>query len=112
MTNLDLEIETESLMSPRRLSRRLDAAVKRGSLRHVKALLAMGADPDWTYVEYPPLIVVSSLTEGVNQIPIVKLLLSAGATVSTALWWLCRDRFRVFRIYRGFGLCDLIYGFE
>ena len=115
------------------LSRRLMAAVGRADVRRVKAILALGADPNhpcvggpywspygvvWTpldsstdyfAVAFPLARVVTAAKIG-NQHAILELLLAAGVCLSKCFWWLSFDApMQELRFDQGLALCELIY---
>jgi hypothetical protein len=109
------------------LNWRLMATVGSGNVRRVKAILALGADPNHRHVGnekgsyrdprwedltpgvFPLALVLLGQKQG-NQAPILDLLLAAGASLSTCFSWLSVDAPRKeLRFDYMLEMCELIY---
>ncbi len=106
-----------------RLAHRLLAAVDRGHVRRVRALLALGADPNWpatkgflistlpgetAFYYLFPLALAGSIAKIANRIPIVNSLISAGADLKLALAWLSVEPLLSYRLESAISLCEVM----
>lgn len=117
--------------SPDHLAHRLMAAVENGRVREVTAYLKSGANPNWPdpkrkksftlgggpQREYWPVIFPLQLVTGIrkpaNRIPILKLLLAAGADLKLYFCWMSANGvFLEDRLLWALDLCELIHGWK